>query len=194
MQAGRKNKWSWIVLITALVIALTALAFSICRTEPLTWDWIGILVGVLALLVTALIGWQIYSAIDFDRKIKSVKELTELINRQIALTNLSSSMASSDFYYQLCTNDMRNIGFKYIQHSLFAIRYASAMGDFATCNILVKSILEVIVNPEEIKLSRHNKDLIFTVLYEIKNEGKINRYRELLQMLTKIDQQEEDNQ
>lgn len=48
-------------------IALLLSFFAACRTTPLEADWIGILVGILALLTTVLLGWQISSYIGFKK-------------------------------------------------------------------------------------------------------------------------------
>ena len=66
-----------------LCISTVALAISIvalCNSHPRTlgFDYLGLLVGILALLVTALIGWQIFIVINFDKlidqKVKAMKE------------------------------------------------------------------------------------------------------------------------
>lgn len=71
----------------AIIISVIAICFAAYRTPELQFDYIGVLVGIIASLVTVLIGWNIYTLIDiketsqrlnefreeFEKKIKSVK-------------------------------------------------------------------------------------------------------------------------
>lgn len=60
-----------------LLFSLVASVTAICRTCPRTeldFDYIGLIVGILALLVTMLIGWQIYNAMNLDRKVSDIKK------------------------------------------------------------------------------------------------------------------------
>lgn len=60
-----------------LLFSLVASVIAICRTHPrveLGFDYIGLIVGILALLVTMLIGWQIYNAMNLDRKVSDIKK------------------------------------------------------------------------------------------------------------------------
>lgn len=61
----------WLSII-AMALAIAATIISICRIEPITMDWAGVLVGALALLVTVLIGWQILNAVQLHRTLREV--------------------------------------------------------------------------------------------------------------------------
>lgn len=75
--------FSWLILL----IAAAALCLSWFRCEPIEADWAAILVGVLAILVTALIGWQVYNVVDLkttryklDGAIKASTDLNAELN------------------------------------------------------------------------------------------------------------------
>lgn len=60
-----------------LFFSLLASVIAICRTHPrveLGFDYIGLIVEILALLVTMLIGWQIYNALSLEQKISNIKK------------------------------------------------------------------------------------------------------------------------
>jgi len=63
-----------IILLIAIVISLVLSITSLCRTYPstLSLDYMGVIVGVLSILVVFLLGWNIYSVVDFDKKVKSM--------------------------------------------------------------------------------------------------------------------------
>ena len=54
-----KNKISIWLSSIALFFALLAAGFTFFRTTPMEADWLGILVGILALSTTIKLGWQI---------------------------------------------------------------------------------------------------------------------------------------
>jgi uncharacterized membrane protein len=85
---GEHKNWIAIGLSgIAIIISIIAICFAAYRTPELQFDYIGVLVGIIALLVTVLIGWNIYTLIDiketsqrlnefraeFEKKIESVK-------------------------------------------------------------------------------------------------------------------------
>lgn len=65
--------------LVAVIVSIIALIRALTYKEPITTDWLGVLVGILSLLVMLLIGWNIYSAIDFNR----IKKDTEKLNKNI---------------------------------------------------------------------------------------------------------------
>lgn len=71
-----KTHERWLVY-PFLGISLLASVTAICRTCPRTeldFDYMGLIVGILALLVTMLIGWQIYNALSLEQKISNIKK------------------------------------------------------------------------------------------------------------------------
>lgn len=65
-----KNKISIWLSSIALFFALVAAGFTFCRTTPMEADWLGILVGILASLVTLLVGWQIFNTISLNKQVQ----------------------------------------------------------------------------------------------------------------------------
>lgn len=83
----KSNRLSWI----SLAISIVALVFSIivlvnyCPTQGLTFDYMGVIVGILSLLVTALIGAQVGQYVFVDKKIEKIAStITRTISRKAA--------------------------------------------------------------------------------------------------------------
>ncbi len=74
------NKANLSIAMSIAAILLSIYAVFVCD-KRIEADWMGILVGVLALLVTVLIGWNIYTVIDI-KKIKDDYEKTKLSIRK----------------------------------------------------------------------------------------------------------------
>lgn len=74
-----KHKISIYFSITAILISIIAICIAAYRTPQLGFDYIGLLVGILATLVTALIGWQIFTTIGVEKKVDNmVKKLNNM--------------------------------------------------------------------------------------------------------------------
>lgn len=74
--------WSIIFSLAAIIMSIAALAHTHPRTLysandktiVLGFDYIGVIVAILALLVTFLVAWQIYSTIRSTRQIESIED------------------------------------------------------------------------------------------------------------------------
>lgn len=71
----------WICVILTMGMAFTALMISLPRTvdmnNPTRLDYQGTIVAIFALLVTVLIGWQIYSAMNIEKRVSLVERYLE---------------------------------------------------------------------------------------------------------------------
>lgn len=66
-----KSKWALGLSITSLVLSIACLCIVwVLHDEPLLPDFSATAVGVLGTLVTLLVAWQIYNALQVDEKIK----------------------------------------------------------------------------------------------------------------------------
>ena len=66
-----KSYWSNCLSIAAIICSVVAICVSLPSAPELGIDYIGVIVGILSLLVTMLIGWQIWNVIAIDKKIDS---------------------------------------------------------------------------------------------------------------------------
>lgn len=62
-----------IVVALSLVMSIIALCQSLPREAGV--DYMGVIVGILSLLVTVLIGWNIYSIVDLNKREKKNKKI-----------------------------------------------------------------------------------------------------------------------
>ena len=64
-----KDSLSYSALIISIIISITSLSIVAPRSKTLDFDYIGVIIGLLSLIVTVLIGWQIYSTINIKNLI-----------------------------------------------------------------------------------------------------------------------------
>lgn len=68
----------------ALAVSIIVLV-NYCPTQNLQFDYMGVIVGILSLLVTALVGAQVGQYVFVDRKIEKItKPITRIIARKVA--------------------------------------------------------------------------------------------------------------
>ena len=95
----------WVAIVISLASLLLA-AFAVCRSyhtvETVTFDYLGAFAGVLSLLVTALVAYEVYRAVSFDESVRNTvdKRLSEAENSAtcIALAQLGNSLFNDDKY------------------------------------------------------------------------------------------------
>lgn len=90
-----KDSLSYSALIISIIISITSLSIVAPRSKNLDFDYIGIIIGLLSLIVTILIGWQIYSTIniknliykEIDDKLKGYEKgaLQAIVNSQYVI-------------------------------------------------------------------------------------------------------------
>lgn len=82
-----KSYWSNCLSIAAIVCSVVAICVSLPSAPELGIDYIGVIVGILSLLVTMLIGWQIWNVIAIDKKIDGkVKQTSDSLTESINVT------------------------------------------------------------------------------------------------------------
>ena len=74
---------SIITSITALILSVIAVCVAAWRSPDLAFDYQGVIVGVLSLLVTALIGWQIFNVVEVNKKVSGIKETASEVTNEI---------------------------------------------------------------------------------------------------------------
>ena len=101
----------WIMCVVSFVLSVAAVCMAYYHTPDLGFDYQGVIVGVLSLLVTALIGWQIFSIITLKTEIE--KCTNEIVNEKLKLLNYSitgytKARLSNTLFYKGDTNSLDN--------------------------------------------------------------------------------------
>lgn len=78
----RWKKWNWSLIFSIIAFLLSVLAAFQCD-KRIEADWMSVLVGILSLLVALLVGWQIYNALDLNKKVKDLDGLYHNIRKEV---------------------------------------------------------------------------------------------------------------
>lgn len=164
------KKYSTGISIVSVVISVITFVCLFCiRFSEFNVDWYGFLVGILALLVTVLIGWQVFNAIQMQNTLKDIdskmrKEIDEYdYTVNALLSQLHTIQASFDRYHnkQALEGFMEALG-----SAVKGSRSESAIEGILSYLLAVQE--RCILHKEKIYLSKIKKEDYIRILSGIK--------------------------
>lgn len=184
-------------LVVVSIISCTICLFAICIALPQLrdggkplYDYQGVLIAILSILVTVLITWQIWSLINFNKEKAAVEkmsvELENLRNESkiIAKKNRAqTNEAVSDLYNSLLFDkeklrkDFRF--FQYLMSIIDSIRLRSEVNDFEKCSKIIEEFLYDIEEFVDFSLTNDNIEEIKRLYNLINHRNEIERFAEL---------------
>ena len=201
MQTTTKSKWSiitWIIIsVLALVFSIIAICRSFYRTVDIGFDYMGVIVGVLAILVTCLVAWNIHSAIDANHKISEVRNEVNNLQSSINSDRLASerkiNKLKAELYDNVVSINRHIIGFEksavsthMLIYMLSSIDYLSRSEEFVVAEsqidyyyVMTKNDLELIKKD----IDKEAFDGLYRLLYEIPNKEKIKNFSKLEELI-----------
>lgn len=175
-----------IISYIAFIISILTLFLVWTRIEPVTIEWMGILVGILSLITTILIGWNIFVVIDFKKNINEAEEKHKSLIKHSETTLLIMYKTTADL-----SLEKQNI-FGLINNSLFAIDIAIKLDNIPLAESLLNRIIEV--SPNEIQMNSFYKSMLTTSFYSVKNWKYVKGYKDLENFILNIKVTELSNQ
>jgi hypothetical protein len=177
--------------MVAMIVSIVSICIAAYRSPELGFDYQGVLVGILTLLVTVLIGWQIYILFDLRKIREEIDIKRQLVNMESERNMCVSAMSLSDFYYSLLVNEpVKDKEFKYLNYRIAALLHASKIGDIGMCNAIVRALLESVKS--ELRISKYNKKLLLDILQDIREPKKITDFYALLCLVVNIQELADD--
>lgn len=182
-----------ITLILSAISIMVSVA-ALCRTYPHTsdlgMDYQGVIVGMLALLVTILIGWQIYTAINVKEELKDIKDLRRKINKQerdiyIRSTNNLFEFQSAMFMMYDNKKEKSNSDiFQLYLHGISSIYHLCSLGKQNECT----SIVNILIARKSIlmseKFQKEQIDSLMDILLSAMDISKVENAVLLVNLLS----------
>lgn len=180
------------------------------------FDYMGVIVAVMAALVTLLVGWQIFSNIKERERIDNLiaqndkieteaeKQYAELKNccndrrveleKLVNITNNSFDRIMSlvetyiaDVYEDIMADFPEfDIVHRFLIHRIHALQSASNVGDIVGCNIIVSNIIIRLRKLAEYTMNPRWKEELERDLAEVKHSDEIIGYNDLMQLISNI--------
>ena len=200
-------------------MAICALARNNERT--LGFDYLGVIVGVLALLVTFLVGWQIYTTIGLTHKIsdaerrieigetriknmlhnlervKSDIEITSKSTNDMIIGTVNLSSALSLFHNTSIDNNqsdelkIANYIQCYILSAGAMARFMNIPNDSDMRTVFNKACLQILKQSGEEIFKEDKKDLVNTIFFEERHLKCDKYYLDIMKQFSKLDKEQQ---
>ena len=170
----------YISLITSLIAVICSLIalFHVCP-RVLGLDYLGIIVGILSLLITLLLGWNIYTLVDFKRKMNELNDIKKDfrkifdVNRATYIAHIADIEESIAIIYGLKLEQYKetNAETEWISHLIYSALHYAKTGNKKKGNLLIHEAIEAIKHVDGQKLDKRKCFLLSHYLENHKNLG-----------------------
>lgn len=186
------------IFIKRFWLSLIAIAFSVvalCRTCPrlenLNFDYMGVIVGILSLLITILIGWNIFQVVDLKTHKRDVELLKEEVAKEINYihnkvdfnTGMGHCVNAQVIASSLCIESKCLLKYQMIYQCLLGVKTLSNLNEFKSCSDAVDTVCNVIQQTSDLILTDEERQDLKELFYTINSRDEINRINELRDFL-----------
>lgn len=143
------------ISIISLMLSLISICIAAYRTPELGFDYQGMIVGVLSLLITILIGWQIYTTINVKEELDGIKDIRKEIDKQEtdiyvrSVNNMFEFQSAMFMMYDNKNDKGKNDVFQLYLHGISAIYHLCELAKQEEC----KSIVNILIARKELLMS-----------------------------------------
>ena len=186
-----------IISALSLILSIIAICRLFYRTADLGFDYLGVIVGSLAIMVTYLVAWNIHTAIDANNKIKEMRNEIVTLRSSIVSDKLSSerkvNKLKAELYDNIVSINRHILGFEksavstqLLINIVSSIDYLSRSEEYA----VAESQIDFYYGMTKDDIALIKKDLdkeshvsLFRLLYEIPNKEKIKNFSKLEELI-----------
>lgn len=173
-----KMDWSILVSIIALCFSIAAIIVVYPRVT-LGIDYLGLIVGMLSFLITLLMGWNIYTLVDFKNKIKDIENVKSdfrkifEINKATYLTHVADLEESISILYGLKLGQYKDkdVEIEWIANLISASLHYAKIGDIGKAEVLIHESNEAIKHVDGQKIDRRR---CFLLAHLLENHKELN--------------------
>lgn len=170
----------------AFIVSIGSICISVYRTNNLGFDYMGFLIGILALLVTLLLSWNIYSAIDQKSMMDKLKSIENNNRLNLHRNNAITYGTLSDFYSNNIGNNRLKHDYLYLLYSLKCIGEYARIEEKDEVDKCYLSLLSWLLAHKDACLSKKEKSELLEVLTEHRNIGDPLLFHDVLSSISLI--------
>lgn len=168
----KKENWAIIISGVAIVISIIAICVACPHKVELGFDYQGVIVAILSLLVTVLLGWQIYNAIYIKESLK--KEVAQSLKEMVALERINLLKSQLNTLYGLHEGAIMARDINYTLSTLDVMMdLAIDINDKDTANRIINKIPKLYNLLLKYELRKEQKDKYNELRQKIKEFSKI---------------------
>lgn len=171
----------------SVIISLIALALSIttlCNAYPreLGLDYLGLILGVLSILVTTLLGWNIYTLIDFNQTRKQINQVETKLSSSLE-TSLYEVQMTAFFVFHQKKDKTSEDYFHLWLHGLSAMSHLTRVGKYQDCSDLSKMLLSEVDSLKNTSWNEKQLDSLMGLLLSMNDAKNIEEFPTLCGIL-----------
>lgn len=171
---------AWLIILT--VISVIVLCRTFYSEVELKIDYLGVIVGILALLCTVLIGWQIYTFFDFSKREEYSGRRIHELEEHITQTDFIFNSALADTYANILNQPEHHPTYNLLQYRIMSLIKASQLEQSETidklCNEIISGLIKII-NDNEIILNMNEKVMLLDILMNVYNRSRFPEFKDL---------------
>lgn len=176
-----KKKESCALWISIVALALAGYAVFVCD-KRIEADWMAILIGILAILTTILIGWQILAIWNIRDIQKEIKEERNAIILKSEENEVEIHATLVLFYRELLkTDDSEDLIAKFLMSYLYLILHEANLGDIQRCEREILSFSKDIERLKAIPILKEYKEVLYRILKQICSKTPIRNTHVLIE-------------
>lgn len=175
------KKVNWSILISLIALGLSVYASFVCD-KRIEADWMGVIVGILSLLVTTLIGWNIYNLIDINQTRKQIGQLETKLSASLE-TSLYEVQMTAFFVFLNKENKKSDDYFHLWLHGLSAMNHLTRVGKYQDCSDLSKMLLSEANNLKNTSWNEKQLDSLMGLLLSMNDAKNIEDFPTLCGIL-----------
>ena len=159
-------------LLSLLISVITLLLFW-CRFTPFTWDSFGAMATLLGVIVTFLVGFQIWMILNNGSFESNIKEIQKKLD--IKMKIIEKSIKDADYTYNLYFSKIYGESLnlpEYIRFSLQTIYYGvqcETPHHISGCNDLIRNVNSIITNCGELMMTSDKQEILLQNFYKVEN-------------------------
>lgn len=161
-------KKNWLGLVAIVISVVTWLSFWL-RFSPFTWDSFSVMATTMGVIVTFLVGFQIWTVIDnkeFKKEVKAEQKEVKDTLQSVVYQELINQFIIN-FEFSMVYNEIgRNLS-PYLKFALQTIQLGLSCNQIEKCNLVIKGMLEVIEN-SSVEFTNRQHSMLLDIFYNIK--------------------------
>ncbi|WP_314894181.1 hypothetical protein [uncultured Capnocytophaga sp.] len=159
---------NWLGLVAIVISVGTWLSFWL-RFSPFTWDSFSVMATTMGVIVTFLVGFQIWTVIDnkeFKKEVKAEQKEVKDTLQSVVYQELINQFIIN-FEFSMVYNEIgRNLS-PYLKFALQTIQLGLSCNQIEKCNLVIKGMLEVIEN-SSVEFTNRQHSMLLDIFYNIK--------------------------
>lgn len=151
-------------------------------------DMAGFIVSVLGVLTTILIGWNIYTLVDFKQKERQLEKYRDELNKALQLIQGANRVMNgytqneiAEVYLAIIKSDIDPS--KYLIQKAHALTSYDCVSDISSCRIIVSDMILYLLSGYGKRLTKEARLDIYKMVHSIRNKDKIGNFHEMTALL-----------